>query len=153
MTKAITTPLTGEQALKLALSSDVDAFKNLTVANQAMVVAATKRLLDKLKRLDTARRLAIQETLPDEGIIGEDFSVKWQTARGHYQLDEEGLKELYPDKVKTITVKQLDPIFAEEYLNKAKNTKPGQPLPPCVAYICGEGRTLVVRTKAKDKKE
>ena len=145
--KELALKLTGKEALHMAINESIDDFRQLSVADQAMVVAATKKLIDKLKRLDTARRLAIKETLPEDGVVGADFSVTWQNGRGYWSVDQDELAKLYPEKVVKVTHEELDPIFVEDYLAKAKKTKPGQALPPCVTYVCNDEKVLVVRTK------
>jgi len=132
-----------QQVFNLALTSTVDEFKALGLPEQAQVIAMTKKIMDKLKRLDTARRKVIEETLPENGVIGEGYSVKWQKRPGKWLLDDKEVMKLHPDKV----VSALDPIFAEDYLAKAKKTKPGETLPAGVSYVCPEGKQLVVRVK------
>ena len=95
-------PLKSNELVRLALNADINQFKALSVVDQAKVIAVSKKIMDKLKRQDVARRIALQETLPTEGIVGDDFSVKWQDKAGKWLLDEKKLMELYPDKVRTI---------------------------------------------------
>jgi len=143
---------TTKQLFDLAVGADFEQFQALSVTNQAMVVVVTKKIIDKLKRLDIGRRAELQKNLPPEGIESSDFSVKWQTKPGRWLVDEEELAKLYPDKVVKVTTQQLDPIFVEDYLNRAKKTKAGQPLPPCISYICNDEKTMVVRNKVKKQK-
>ena len=138
-------PLKSNELVRLALNADINQFKALSVVDQAKVIAVSKKIMDKLKRQDVARRIALQETLPTEGIVGDDFSVKWQDKAGKWLLDEKKLMEIYPDKVRTI--KTIDPIFAEDYLTRAKKKKSGEPLLDGVSYVCGEGKQMVVRIK------
>lgn len=120
-------------------------FMALPLEKQEEILAYTVMFQKKLKQFELERRKAIEKILPDEGVKNDNYSISWQANSGRWILDEDKLCELFPEKTTTKPV--IDPIFAETYFKKAKEVKPGEPLPEGVSYIVGEGRKLVIRTK------